>query len=137
MAKVAWLDDLSSIVITFDQPWGWQDFHNAVDEAHKLAETTPDAVDIVIVHQVRLPAGNPLTQFNLAFKRQPPNIRRVAAVVESRELRVMTSMMVRFAQMIERLFPSKGSIKMFLTMDEYRASGVPKRPPAVNRVGGA
>jgi hypothetical protein len=113
-----WYNNEKTIIITrFETEWIWNDFHKAVREMHEMIRTVPHRVDLIMLHKVDQPLGNPMIHFRKAFENQPDNTGQVV-VVNSNLNPVAKRFMNALAGIFDRAFPSKSKVYIVDSIDE-------------------
>jgi hypothetical protein len=113
-----WYNEAQSIVLTeFDGKWSWDDFHDAVHEAHELIASVPHTVDLVMFHKVDPPVGNPMMHFHRAMEDQPNNIGQVI-IVNPKISPAGKKFMSILANVLGKWFPSKRQVLIVDSLDD-------------------
>jgi hypothetical protein len=133
-AHVDWnAPDKTSLLIEFHTSLTWDEFDNAIKQAHQMIETVSHQVGILIWVKIELPPGNALHHFLTASKKQPTNTGRLVVVMPAGRTQAMASFMNRLAQIVARLFPRKGMVMFAASYEEgqdlLRAKAQPDPPP--------
>jgi hypothetical protein len=115
-----WLtQERNTILIEMLPPSGWDDFHESVRIAHTLAREVKHPVSIIIEPHGKLPQGNTLTQFRMAFSNQPDNIRRVVIIVPSDPgSRAMVTFVKRLSAIIQQVYRTKSETLFVNSIEE-------------------
>lgn len=110
-------DAQKTLIIEFDENWDWNTFYKSIREGHRLIATVAHSVDLILLHKVELPKGNPLVHFKNAMNDQPKNIGRVV-VVNTKMNAVTQTFMTMLASVLEKVNPSKNRVQIVATLDE-------------------
>jgi hypothetical protein len=110
-------DAQKTLIIEFDENWDWNMFYKSIREGHRLIATAAHSVDLILLHKVELPKGNPLVHFKNAMNDQPKNIGRVV-VVNTKMNAVTQTFMTMLASVLEKVNPSKNRVQIVATLDE-------------------
>lgn len=115
-----WLtQEHTAVLIEMVPPAGWDDFHESVRKAHALAREVRHPVSIIIEPHGKLPQGNALTQFRMAFSNQPENIRKVFIVVPSDPgARAMVSFVKRLSAIIQQVYRTTSETVFVTSIEE-------------------
>ncbi|HLU10402.1 MAG TPA: hypothetical protein VK003_12085 [Oceanobacillus sp.] len=115
-----WLtQDRTAILIELVPSAGWTDFHESIRKAHALAREVRHPVSIIIEPYGKLPQGNALTQFRMAFSNQPENLHKVFIIVPSDPgSRAMVSFVKRLSAIIHEVYRSKSETIFVNSIEE-------------------
>lgn len=115
-----WLtEERTTILIELLPPTGWDDFHTNVRKAHTLAREVTHPVNIIIEPHGRLPHGNTLTQFRMAFSSQPDNIQKVVIIVPSDSgSRAMVAFVKRLSAIIHQVYRTTSETLFLNSLEE-------------------
>ncbi len=92
-----WKDDRkTTIVITYQNPWIWDEFHDGILSTNALMDTVE--YDVVLIHDTShggmLPIGNVVTHGNEAVERFSSNVALIIVVVNSTLIRTFLSIVI-------------------------------------------
>ena len=115
-----WLtDEQTTLIIEMIPPAGWDEFHESVRKAHALARAVTHPVSIIIEPHGKLPQGNTLTQFRMAFSNQPDNVHKIVIIVPSDTgSRAMVSFVKRLSAIIQQVYRTKSETVFLNSLEE-------------------
>jgi hypothetical protein len=115
-----WLtQEQTAILIEMLPPAGWDEFHESVRKAHALTREVKHPVSIIIEPHGKLPHGNTLTQFRMAFSNQPDNIHKIVIIVPSDPgSRAMVSFVKRLSAIIQQVYRTKSETLFVNSIEE-------------------
>lgn len=119
--NIHWQTDAQrTLIIEFNEDWDWNSFYKTIRDGHRMIATVAHTVDLILLHKVELPKGNPLVHFKNAMNDQPKNMGRVI-VVNTKMNAVTQTFMTMLASVLEKVNPSKNRVQIVATLDEaYR-----------------
>jgi hypothetical protein len=110
-------DDL--LVAEFKQAWTWQDFYDAIHHLHTIIAQKPHPVHLVIWHHADFPPGNPLRNFQTAFKDQPANTGSIFVIPKDPDS-PFQAFMKALVSVVERVNPDRSKVRMVGSLEEAR-----------------
>ncbi len=122
-----WHDDSRRVVVCeFAEDWNWNDFHAAFREAHRLIAGVPHPVDLLMIHHIDQPPGNPMVHFGKAAEHQPPNTGKVV-IVNPRINPGVRNFMIVMRRILDRVYPARSEVLLVETLTEaYRLLDIPQ-----------
>lgn len=128
MANVDWHSNQPNcILIDFDKLWTWTEFDEAVKAAYDLMAGTESSIDLIVHHQMPMPAGNPLVHLRAAFRAKPDNLARIVTVCSERARREVPFAKA-LAQALDQAYGSRFTPTFVNSMSEAQAVLNDKQP---------
>jgi hypothetical protein len=79
---VSWeTEKQTTIVITFDRPWTWEEFRKSYDDMDKLFKSVSHEVDLILdITEGGFPPAGAVQEFRRVSEIQHPNLGKIAVV---------------------------------------------------------
>lgn len=129
-AEIQWDDSAQThLLIIITAPIAWSEFGDAIRIAHETAASVDHTIDLFIWSRTALPQGFALPNLRSAFLTQPPNVGRVVIIPEDKPTMLM--FVKRLANVIQQVFPKKGSIIFVDSLEAARQLDIENRAKPV------
>jgi hypothetical protein len=101
--------DRKAVWIELSSPLTWDEFHEGIRQAHRMIKEESHSIDILVHAGAPMPKGNPLAQFQSAFKQQPSNTGRVI-IINPNTASPLMSFIMRLGKILNEIYPAKSKV---------------------------